>query len=64
MGRQTFAIPCLIALVLGYSAHAATFSSNGGPSGLSGSGEFGVIEIDKLFNHVGRPPPISKCSIL
>jgi hypothetical protein len=38
-----------------YSAHAATLNSNGGPSGLSGSGEFGVIEIDKLFNHVGRP---------
>ena len=54
MRRLAFAVSCLIALVLSYSAHAATLNSNGGPSGPSGSGEFGVNEIDKLFNNAGR----------
>ena len=61
--RKAFAIPCLIALAtaLSSSVHAATlnynlnYNLNGGPSGSSGSGEFGVNEVNKLFNNVGRP---------
>jgi len=58
MRRKAFGIPCLItAAALSLSAHAATLNvnSNGGPSGSSGSDEFGVNEVDRLFNNVDRP---------
>src|SRR5262245_35482561 len=63
MRRKGFAIPCLIALAvaLSCSAHAATleynlnYNLNGWPSGPGRNGEFGVDEVDKLLNYLGRP---------